>query len=419
MKNIFLFFAKHSTHPFIKGSAVMFGGTMIANVLAYFYHLVVGRILGPVGYGELAALLSIFYILNAPSIVLQNILVKFFSQMKATGDLGQAKRMFLRISRFVVILEAVLFVILIPFIGQISQFLHITDRLNIIWLYLMFCGFIISVVNISVLQAFQKFSAMTLLNAMGGAVRLIFGAIGSFFGVGWALFSNVISAFAAYGFTFLPLRFLFRQKETVIRISPVSALLYSVPACIAVVAITALYSQDVVLVKHFFSAEEAGIYSSLSVLGKIIFFASSALGAVAFPMLAERQELGKPVGKIIFASLGTVACISFGITLFYYLFPELVVTLLFGRGFMAASGLLASFGLFISFFTLSYLFTTMYLALGKTKVWIPTGLAAIVQIVVTNGYHTSLSAVIWNNTLITAGLFIVLLVYYPYATRRT
>ena len=91
-------------HPFIKGSAIMFGGTMVTNVLAYLYHLVVGRILGPVGYGELAALLSIFYILNSPSIVIQNILVKFFSQLKAKQDLGQAKRLFLRITRYLLLI---------------------------------------------------------------------------------------------------------------------------------------------------------------------------------------------------------------------------------------------------------------------------------------------------------------------------
>jgi len=103
MKRAFSYLSHYAAHPFVKGSAIMFGGTMIANVLAYLYHLVVGRILGPVGYGELAALISIFYILNSPSIVVQNILVKFFSQLKAKRDYGQAKRLFLRITRLLAI----------------------------------------------------------------------------------------------------------------------------------------------------------------------------------------------------------------------------------------------------------------------------------------------------------------------------
>ena len=406
-------------HPFIKGSAVMFAGTMLANVLAYFYHLVVGRMLGPAGDGELAAILSIFYILNSPSIVIQNILVRFFSQLKAKKDFGQAKRLFLRITRLISIALILLGVILLPFVSGIASFLQIADRMYLVWLYLMFASFVFGIVNVSVLQAFQQFAAIALINPLSGVLRLGLGTVGAFFGVGWTLVSGVVAGFMGYAAMFFPLKGLLAQKERTITLSPVSTLYYSIPTFIAVFTITALYSQDVVLVKHFFGAEEAGIYSSLSVLGKIIFFASSSLGVVAFPMLAERKELKKPYGSIVAVSLLGVAAVSFGITLFYFLFPSFVVSMLFGSAFAKAGGLLAAFGLFISFFTLSYLFTSMYLALGKTGVWVFTALAAIAQALAITVSHATLSAVIWNNTLIAGGLFATLLLYYPYATRRT
>lgn len=406
------------THPFLKSSAIMFGGTMLTNVLAYLYHLVVGRILGPVGYGELAALLSIFYILNAPSTVIQNILVKFFSGLKAKSDFGQAKRLLFRISRLVLIVEAVLFVLLLPFVSAMSSFLHIDQKSYLILLYLMFASFVITVVNVSVLQAFQLFFALSVVNALGAALRLVFGAVGAFFGVGWALAASVLSSVLGYLTTLFPLRRLLTQKERAITISPTSALYYSIPALISMVSIAAIFSQDVIFVKHFFSPTEAGLYSSLSVLGKIIFFASASLTNVAFPMLAERKELGKTYGRIVWASMGAVAVISFGLTIFYYLFPSLVVNLLFGKAFAAAGTYLGSFGLFISFYTLSNLFTSMYLALGKTGVWVFTAAAALTQTGVLIIRHASLSQVIWNNTLVSGALFVALLLYYPYATHK-
>lgn len=405
-------------HPFVKGSAIMLSGTMVANILAYVYHLVMGRMLGPVGYGELAALISIFYVLNAPSSVVQNILVKFFSGLKAKHDYGQAKRLFLRITRLLIIIQIALFVLLLPFVTMVGEFLHIADNINLIWLYLMFAMFLFTVINISVLQAFQQFFAITVINAIGGVLRLALGAIGAIFGVGWALFGNVVAAIVGYLATFIPLKTLLAEKEKIITISPISALYYSVPACIAVICITALYSQDVVLVKHFFSPEDAGIYSSLSVLGKIIFFASSALGAVAFPILAEYREVGKPYGKIVAMALGTVAIISFSITALYFLFPQFVVSMLFGQGFVQAGTYLGTFGLFISFFTLSYLLTTMYLAIGKTNIWFIVAASAIAQIALISLYHDSLADVIRNNAYLAGGLFVALLLYYPYATRR-
>lgn len=418
IKKISSIVARYAAHPVVKGSAIMFGGTMLTNVLAYLYHLVVGRILGPVGYGELAALLSIFYILNAPATVLQNILVKFFSRFKAKNDYGQAKQLLFGISRSVFLVEIGFFVLLVPFIPAASAFLRIDDRLNLIWLYLMFASFVFSIVNVSALQAFQLFFPLSVVVSLGGLLRLIFGAVGALFGVGWTLFSNVLASIIAYVATFLPLRGLLAHKARPITISPSSALYYSIPVFISILSITALFSQDVVLVKHFFSAREAGLYSSLSVLGKIIFFASASLAYVAFPVLAERKELGKPYGKIVFMSLVLVAGMSFGVTLFYFLFPSFVVNLLFGKAFEGASGLLGQFGLFISFYTLSNLFTSMYLALGKTGVWVLTALAAVIQAVVITISHGSLSIVIVNNALVAAGLFIALLLYYPYAKSR-
>jgi len=406
------------SHPFVKSSAVMFIGTMVTNILAYIYHLVVGRSLGPVGYGELAALLSIFYILNSPSLVVQNILVKFFSQLRAVEDHGQGKRLFWRISRLLLIVESVALVILLPFVGIAANFLHITQQVNLVLLYLMFGGFLFTIVNVSVLQAYQQFVAISVVNSVGGVLRLLFGAVGAMFGVSWTLVANVLASLVAYSATFVPLKRFLARKERVITLSPAKAMYYSVPTFIAVFSVNALYSLDVVLVKHFFSAVDAGVYSSLSVLGKIIFFASYSIGQVAFPMLAERKELGKAYTNIIAAALAVVAAISFSLTAFYFLFPSFVVDVLFGKAFSSASAYLGMFGLFISLYTLVNLFTTMYIALGKTKIWVFTTCASILQIIIISVHHDSLMTVIKNNALLAGGLLVLLLAYYPYAERK-
>lgn len=402
----------------MKASVIMFAGTMVTNVLAYLYHLVVGRILGPVGYGELAALLSIFYILNSPSVVIQNILVKFFSTLKAKNELGQAKSLFWLITRGLFVTACILFIFLIPLVNWFGSFLHISEFINLIWLYCMFVTVIFSIINVSLLQAFQQFFPIAVINSLGALLRLVFGAVGAVFGVGWTLLSNIFAGILTYAATYIPLGASMRVKAEKLKMTPMSAVYYSVPTFIAVFCITAIYSLDVVLVKHYFSAEEAGLYSSLSVLGKIIFFASNSLTVVAFPMLAERKELGQSYGKIVVLSLAVVGCISLGITLVYYLFPSLVVNMLFGPAFANASPLLGTFGLFISFFTLSNLFATMYLALGKTSVWVLTFVAALVQIIAISYYHGTLLTVITNNAYVAAGLFVALLLYYPYVHRR-
>ena len=60
----------------------MVGGSMLSNVVNYLYHLAMGRILGPVDYGILASLFSIFYIIGIVPLSSSVSIVKFVSTAK-------------------------------------------------------------------------------------------------------------------------------------------------------------------------------------------------------------------------------------------------------------------------------------------------------------------------------------------------
>ena len=50
-------------NPLFSGSFLMVFGSNFANFIAYVYHIIFGRILGPERYGDLSAILSILGIL--------------------------------------------------------------------------------------------------------------------------------------------------------------------------------------------------------------------------------------------------------------------------------------------------------------------------------------------------------------------
>ena len=45
------------------GSTILFAGYMIGNVIAYFYQMLMSRVLPPTEYGGLVALTSVYYVL--------------------------------------------------------------------------------------------------------------------------------------------------------------------------------------------------------------------------------------------------------------------------------------------------------------------------------------------------------------------
>ncbi|HPH78494.1 MAG TPA: hypothetical protein PLH65_00220, partial [bacterium] len=56
---------------FLTSSLILFVGSMIGNAGAYFFHLYLGRILPPVEYGLLGALLSIYLLISTPLSAIQ------------------------------------------------------------------------------------------------------------------------------------------------------------------------------------------------------------------------------------------------------------------------------------------------------------------------------------------------------------
>lgn len=414
MKKITTFLSSILNHSVTKGSLIVLTGSMIANFLAYLYHLVVGRVLGPDKYGELAALLSLMYLLNVPASGLQTILTKYFSSLRARQKSGEVKSLFSSAFKITVTVEILGFICLLLLLNPLSDFLHISSKINFIWLYLIFSTYLISVIQISAYQAYQMFLESNIVANVGALLRLVTGAAGAAAGVGATLIANIMSNAVMFILSLYPIRFIINTKPRPLSISKRNMLYYGMPTLATMLGLTAIYSQDVILVKHFFMAREAGIYSSLSVLGKVIFYASSALGFVLFPIVSERKELKSGHRQIVMSALGTIAGISLAITLFYFLFPRLVVDLLFGRAFYDAAPYLGYFGLFITFFSLVSLLINVCLAAEKTWVWLIAVIGALSQTIFISLYHRTLIDVIWVNLSVSIVLFIVLLLYYGY-----
>lgn len=406
-----------TSHRLIRSSAVVFIASTAANFSGWLYHIFVGRILGPEQYAELSALFALFFILNVFSAVLQTILVRFFSILKARQSLGEAVSLFWTSTKFIVLCEIAGLFIALPLIPSISGFLHIRNYWYFVLVYLIFASTILSVVNGGVLQGFQRFVSFSLLANIGMGLRLITGVLFAFFGVGWTLFSNVVANIITYFLYFFPLSFLLRHKTKRLTITKDHAVRYGIPVLLATLGITVMNTQDILLVKHYFSSYDAGIYSSLSVLGKVVFYASSAVGFVLFPIVAEKSELRSDFRRSVLFGLLAVAGMSAVITLGYFVAPGFAL-LPFGASFSGAAPYLGWFGVFVTMYTMATMLLNILLAIGRASVWVAPVIAAFVQTVFIILFHRTLYEVVWVNTITATLLGVVLFFSYRYATTR-
>jgi O-antigen/teichoic acid export membrane protein len=117
---------------------------------------------------------------------------------------------------------------------------------------------------------------------------------------------------------------------------------------------------DMIAVKHFLPAQQAGLYAVLFSAGKFVLFAANAITTVMFPQVVEAVRRGERSLRVILETglLLTGICAAF--VIFSALGGSFVILLLFGSEYLPAAPLLGPYTAGILFLSLS-LFIVRYL----------------------------------------------------------
>jgi len=395
------------TNPLFSGSAVMVFGSNMANFFAYLYHFVVGRLLAPAQYGEVGAILSLLGLLSVFVSFLGLVIVKFVSSA-GEKELSSVLEWFYKIGfKSGLVISAIIFLAT----PLIAQFLRI-EMLTIVLIGPIFFVSTLGLIYRSFLQGLLRFKALITVMNSEMTLRLIFSVIFILLGfqvfgavIGYFL-ANLVSLFVLYSYIKK-----FRLKNTKHFFDKhKDVFFYSIPIFISSFFSYALISLDVIAVKHYFSPEEAGIYTVLSTLGRIIFFAVSPISAVMFPIIVKRKALKQEYKQIFRLSLFMSISIVVGAILVYATLPNLIVGLLYGSGrYLEAYPLLVWEGIFIGFYTLASQVISYYLSLNITKVIVLVPIALIAQVIGIILFHDSLQNVILVSIVATGALLLSLI----------
>ncbi len=400
--------------PLIAGSVVFFIGAMFTNVGNYIYHLLMGRMLGPEGYGEFTSLISLAYMVSIIATTLLTTVVKFVSKYKSKKNYAKIFWLFVKLTRVFLVIGLGVFLLFVVSREEIAKFLNLSHSFPVIltgaWMFLSFLSFI----NEGILRSFFKFGFLSLNTILATTFKLILAYLLVNFGyyVSGAMGAILLGSILPYLISFYPLRFLWQHRDGEKKVNWNDFAVFTFPVLLTTLGLTSLYSSDVILVKHFFSSYDAGLYSCLAMLGKIIFFASSVIPAVMFPIVAERHEKGEEYKTVLKQSLLLVGGCSLAITFIYFVSPELMIRLLYGHSYLEAARYLGFFGVFITIYSICSLLANYFLSIGKVTLgWLPV-LAAFLQVVLIWFFHNSISQVVFISTTVAALLLTVLLLYY-------
>ena len=396
---------------FMRDSFIMLVASLLAGFFNYLYQLSMGRLLPPEDYGTLISLLSLLYILSMISVTIDTSTAKFTSVYRVRGEYGKIKVMLFKVSRVLSLLVLLLVAILLILSPYIAAFLDV-DPFLVFVLILAIPPLLILPVPHGVLRGLQRFVVLGTTNVSRAVVKFLVGVllVIAGFGVLGSLVGAVVAPVLGVILAFVFLRGIIGLDSSSDSIDLRDILRYSGFAFVALFCYNTMWNVDIVLVRHYFTPFEAGTYSAISILGRIILFAPIGIARVVFPKASDMYEAGKKHFHILLKGLILTSLFAGGILLAYLLFPEEIVMTIFGVRYAGAIPYLWRYGLVTFFFSLTGLLINYSLSINQHGTAIPLFIFLIAEVLLIN-FCSTISEVINMMIIVSLLTFITMLVY--------
>lgn len=398
-----------------KNGILMFISGTVVGILNYIYQIYMGRALGPEEYGVFGALFAIFYMIGIISQTLGTSTTQFISRFAGEGrDIGFFIKGCLKRT---IMIGSVISILFLLFSWEFMNLLKLPSIWPIIILILiLFLSWINPIIDGS-LRGIKRFYALGFVNIFNTSFKLVFGIalVLAGFGVSGALAGVAIGTILGLIISMIFLKPFMKTNnidEHDFRFS--SFYSYSLPVMVAMICISVPSNLDLILAKFFFSPIEAGLYTSVSVLGKIIFFFSGAVGAVMFPVIAEKYAKGEETRTILKKSILCAGALSGCLVSIYVLFPQIVIRI-FGENYVNAVGFVAPYGAAMFFVSIISIIMNYHLAIKNMRFVALFALFTIIEVALLVLLNTSISQMI--NVLFVAN-FVFLIVSMTYTFLR-
>jgi O-antigen/teichoic acid export membrane protein len=390
---------------------------VFVNAGNYLYNLLLGRILGPEKFADAAILITFLLILSFVGMAFQVVTTKYSVIYENNKAIVFNKLMY-KSALFSGIFTGILIIVSSKYLQSIFK----TDT------YLMFVIFGLSIplyflmsVKRGIHQGKNKLIDLSKTYIFEMLSRLLFTFLLIF------LFYNytksilvAIGIAASFVFGLIPFKInnsnnLMSNSDNQIEIKEIASFF----------ALTAFYeftqiiinNSDVIMVKHFFGNTDSGLYASLALIGRVVYFVAWMFVMLLLPKVLQLNKEGKNTKPILLKYVFYILCLSLSIVIVTWLFPETAILLLFGDKYLAISFLLWKYAVATSIFAIANIFAYYFLSINKYVPVVITGLLGLIQIVLIGLFHSSLEQVVNMQILAMSILLFFQLLFFFYQNK--
>jgi len=383
----------------------------------YLYNLILGRVLGPAQFADAAVLITFLLVLSFVAMTFQLVTAKF----SVVFENNTFKNFVSKIYKNATIVGLGLGALIIVFANQLQVLFNTSSSSMFTIFGIGVPLYFLMSVNRGVFQGKKEFKSLSITYQVEMLSRLIITLALIFL---FDIQSSVVIAIGiliSFGFGLVPFKFKnLNFKKTIAIEASQSKQVRSFFIITAFYEFTQIIinNSDILLVKHYFDGYEAGLYASLALIGRIVYFVAWMFVMLLLPTVVQLKKEGKETAPILFKYVGYIAAIATAIVIGCALFPETAITLLFGDSYLAMAPLLWKYALATGLFAISNIFAYYYLSLDKFVPVVISGVFGMLQMGLVIFFHDSLEQVVHMQIVAMVLLLVVQLFFFVLNTKR-
>lgn len=356
-------------------STILVVAALASGGINYLFQIAMGRLLRPENYGLFGSLFSLTYLATVLSAGVGYCATKYMSSLSDDRRPGFLTGFSLRVGALAVVLLATL----LAAAPAVAEFLEIEDTTFIVLVVFSLTLSLFVGLNSDALRGVQRFVAMGTIDVGIASIKFlagvalvtlgfgVYGAMGAL--IGATLFGVALSTFflreyyAGEGDSFDSFGNVYR---------------YALPSVLVAFCFTVPTNADIVLVKSMFTASQTGVYTAVSVFGKILVFLPDGISSALFPKVSSNHASGDETKHLLYRALLYTAVLAGSLAGVMALFPDTLLTLIFGTSYARGGTLLPWYGAMVAVFSLNLVFLNFTHARGdRAFVYVFAGLTAV------------------------------------------
>lgn len=396
--------------------------TMLAvNAGNYLYNLLLGRMLGPAAFSDAAILITFLLVLSFLGMTFQVGTAKYAVLLE-----NQKLALFIKsITKYALLIGIVFGLAILIFNNELQELFHTkTATMFVVFAFGVPLYFLMSV-NRGLYQGSDNLKKMAITYQTEMASRLLITLLVVFFIPGFQS-SIVVAAGITLSFIFglFPFQKVILNKVRVNTSENLENL--EKKEILIFFALTAFYeltqiiinNSDIILVKHYFEDHQAGLYASLALIGRVVYFVAWMFVMLLLPKVIQLKKEGKDTLPILMTYVGYIIILSIGIVGFTFLFPDFVVTVMFGKAYLPIAFLLWKYALATAVFAVANIFAYYFLSINQYMPVVVSAVLGLTQIALIAFFHSTLEQVVEMQIYTMVVLLFFQLCYFFYFNKK-